>query len=193
MCFYLLLLYILIPKSYTRQKNSTNEINDNNSFSLVQFILHSIRYGWAMILITMNEFFRTRNKYPAYVRSYREIVKFAKKLCHENERNTIILISGILLGPLLIEIIATSLFAITYFIIWLIWKLISVLIQYCWLIIVILISENLTENEYTQEYIQKYKLIKHKTLAWCQNDSLKKGIVIFLVLTGPFLLKLRSQ
>jgi hypothetical protein len=73
--------------------------------------------------------------------------------------------------------------------IFLLWKLFLFIIRYCWCVILIIISEILEENDVCENYIAKYKEVKERSNSWADN-KFKIGLIVFLVLCGPFLLEM---
>jgi hypothetical protein len=137
----------------------------------------------------MSDYLKDYGLFPIYTEKCDRIFRKIKDWVGESRVKNGIARVFILIIPVTFEMSFIWFSPLMKLLIFLLWKLFLFIIRYCWCVILIIISEILEENEVCQNYIVKYKELKKRSNSWA-NNKFKNGLILFLVLCGPFLFEM---
>lgn len=152
--------------------------------SLIFFI---IRYFWLILLISISKSFKRNDLFPKYVEVYEAITRRLDSWIEERHLSNRAVTVGILVGPLILDMNVVLFFTLTKLFLIFLWKSISFIFCYCWLLLLVIISETLKKNHISPRYLQLYRPIRRKVYRWMMIDDFRYGLVIVGILAGPFI------
>ncbi|CAF3617331.1 unnamed protein product [Rotaria socialis] len=159
-------------------------------FLLTTLILFIIRYYWLALIIIISAIFEENKIFPKYVEKFKSIMDPLDRWAGYSKFKGGILWVSVLSGPFALEMSIAWFLPMMKLLFFLLWKLFIILIRYCWLLLLVIGSEILEETGMFPKFVAKYKELKQQVERWSKDDKLKIGIVIFTVLSGPFLLEM---
>ena len=157
---------------------------ESYSTSLSNMLLILIRFNWITLFIIINEFLLNRQYLLNYTRQYQYVKERLQVWRRNNKLKYVFLMSLILSGPSLIELVlfyfATTMNHLLMFIL--------IYIRYFWLISSIILCESFQGYEYSSIYIQQYQKIKQTIQDWCITHKIRREFLYLMVVAIPFLL-----
>ncbi|CAF1308780.1 unnamed protein product, partial [Rotaria sordida] len=181
---------LTIPALFEHCKIGSISIREWILFLLAKLFLLIIRYCWLVLILIISEILQENNIFPSYIEKYKLIQRKIDHWADDNKFKNGLIALFILAGPFTLEMTFIWFLPIMKLLFFLVWKLFLFLIRYFWFLLLLIISEILEENEIFPNYIAKYKEMKQQIDCWSENNKFKKGLIIFLVLSGPFLLEI---
>ena len=146
---------------------------------LPTLILSIIRSCWLLPIIGMGEIFSRNGLFPEYTEKYEVAKDNIRNWIGTNNFKKYMIIFVILVGPFILE---TS--------IGLLWYLCLFSIRYLWLLLIIIGNEILEQAQLYPAYVGEYTRIRREIENWISRDNFKFGIILCLVLFGPFILEM---
>ncbi len=155
-------------------------------FSPVIFI---IRFGWLLLFIVICEKLKNTDDFPNFSRKYRSIKQKLDLWYCENRFNYVVLMFSIIFGPFIIETFLYYSFVIIKSVLFILFSPVIFIIRFGWLILLIIISENLINPNDYPNFSRKYRSIKQKLDLWRSKNYFNDILFIFSIVTGPFLIE----
>ncbi|CAM4822397.1 unnamed protein product, partial [Rotaria magnacalcarata] len=153
------------------------------SWKLLNFI---IRYLWLSMIIMMNEFiFLENNYFPKYFQLYKSIKENIRDWCDDKRLRRVAVLVSIVVGPFILEMCFIWFIPTIKLLYFLLWNLCLLLITYCWLALIIIISAILEKNKIFPKYAEKFESIMDSLDRWTGNSKFKFGIVAIVILATP--------
>ena len=147
---------------------------------------------FTLVLIFFSEFLAGSEHCRNYIQHYKNMKsllinrwqKHYEKLLHG------IVACSIVGCPFLLEFIVFNSISILKLVFVLSWSFVIYSIRYGWLMLLIVSIEWLIESNHFPKYTQQYSSIKQKAHPWQADNNFRQGILIFFILTSPFLLEM---
>ncbi|CAF5171143.1 unnamed protein product, partial [Rotaria magnacalcarata] len=122
----------------------------------------------------MNEFiFLENNYFPKYFQLYKSIKENIRDWCDDKRLRRVAVLVSIVVGPFILEMCFIWFIPTIKLLYFLLWNLCLLLITYCWLALIIIISAILEKNKIFPKYAEKFESIMDSLDRWTGNSKFK--------------------
>ncbi|CAF2958003.1 unnamed protein product [Rotaria sp. Silwood2] len=181
---------LIIPALLEHCKIRSISIREISLFLFVKLFLFIIHYCWLILIIVISAILKKYKIIPSYTEIFDS---FMRKIdCWTGQSDLKFgIVSILVLGfPALCEHCKIGSLSIRELFLFFLMKSFLIIIRYCWLALIIIISAILKNLDMFPNYIEKCTLLAEKLEHWAKNSTLR-GIAIFaFILLTPFTLEM---